>query len=94
MLDDYHVIEAPEIHQAIELLLQHLPTAMRLVLISRTMPPLRLARLQASGELWLVTQSDLRFTAGGDAPVLPRLVSASISPPARSGCSTSGPRAG
>ena len=32
VLDDYHVIEAPEIHQAMDLLLQHLPTTMRLVL--------------------------------------------------------------
>ena len=62
VLDDYHVIEAQEIHRAMDLLLRHLPTATRLVLISRTMPPLRLARLQTSGELLLVTQSDLQFT--------------------------------
>ena len=43
--------------------MQHLPAAMRLVLISRTVPPLRLARLQASGEVLVVTQSDLQFTA-------------------------------
>ena len=63
VLDDFHTIEAQEIHQAIDLLLEHVPTTMRLVLISRTMPPLRLARLQTSGELLLVTQSDLQFTA-------------------------------
>ena len=62
VLDDYHVIEAQEIHQAMDLLLRHLPTATRLVLISRTMPPLRLARLQTSGDLVQVTQSDLQFT--------------------------------
>ena len=59
VLDDFHAIEAQEIHRAIDLLLEHLPTTMRLVLISRTMPPLRLARLQASGELLLVTQERL-----------------------------------
>src|SRR5215217_4978441 len=62
VLDDYHVIEESELHQAVDLLMQHLPAAMRLVLISRTVPPLRLARLQASGELLLLTQDDLRLT--------------------------------
>src|SRR5215213_9318078 len=62
VLDDYQVIEAPEIHRAIDMLLEHMPTTMRLVLISRTVPPLRLARLQASGEALVVTQSDLQFT--------------------------------
>src|SRR5215216_6555833 len=62
VLDDYHVIEAPEIHQAMDLLLRRLPTATRLMLISRTTPPLRLARLRTSGELLLVAQSELQFT--------------------------------
>ena len=55
VLDDYHAIEESALHQALDLLMQHLPTAMRLVLISRTVPPLRLARLQASGEVLVVT---------------------------------------
>ncbi len=63
VLDDFHTIEAQEIHQAMDLLLQHVPTTMRLVLISRTMPPLRLARLQTNDDLQLVTQRDLQFTA-------------------------------
>ena len=62
MLDDYQVIEAEAIHRAMDLLLRRLPAAMRLVLISRTMPPLRLARLQTSGELLLVAQDELQFT--------------------------------
>jgi LuxR family transcriptional regulator, maltose regulon positive regulatory protein len=40
-----------------------LPAVMRLVLISRSVPPLRLARLQASGEALVVTRSDMQFTA-------------------------------
>jgi LuxR family transcriptional regulator, maltose regulon positive regulatory protein len=62
VLDDYHVIEDSALHHAIDLLMQHLPAAMQLVLISRTVPQLRLARLQASGEALVVTQSDLQFT--------------------------------
>src|SRR5215207_1528262 len=62
VLDDYQVIEAEAIHRAMDLLLRRLPAATRLVLISRTTPPLRLARLQTSGELLLVAQSDLQFS--------------------------------
>ena len=62
MLDDYHAIEEPEIHRAMDLLAQHLPMTMHLVLISRTEPPLRLARLQASGELFELRRADLQFT--------------------------------
>ena len=62
VLDDYQAIAVPELHQAIERLLRQPPPAMRLVLISRTMPPLRLARLEFSGELLVVTQADLQFT--------------------------------
>src|SRR5215216_5841502 len=62
VLDDYHVIEEPDIHRAMDLMLQHLPLSMRLVLISRTEPPLQLARLRASGEISELGRQDLSFT--------------------------------
>src|SRR5215217_2476458 len=61
VLDDYHAIVAPELHEAVELLLQHAPS-MRVVLLSRTEPPLRLARFRANGELCEIRQRDLIFT--------------------------------
>ena len=51
VVDDYHVIEAPEVHRSLEFLLDHLPPALRLVLASRSDPPLPLARLRARGQL-------------------------------------------
>ena len=45
VLDDYHVIDAPAIHQAMSLLLDHLPPRVHLVIATRTEPPLPLARL-------------------------------------------------
>ena len=62
VLDDYHVIEEPDIHRAMDLLLQHIPMSMRLVLISRTEPPLQLARLRASGEICELGRQELSFT--------------------------------
>ena len=47
VLDDYHAIDSPAIHQALTFLLDHLPPRLHLVIASRTDPPLPLARLRA-----------------------------------------------
>jgi ATP/maltotriose-dependent transcriptional regulator MalT len=62
VLDDYHVIDAQEIHTGMVYLLDHLPPRLHLVIASRTDPPLPLARLRARGELVEVRAADLRFT--------------------------------
>jgi LuxR family maltose regulon positive regulatory protein len=62
VLDDYHVIEAPEIHEAISRLVEHAPAQLHVVLAGRTDPPLPLARLRARGELLEIRAADLRFT--------------------------------
>lgn len=63
VLDDYHVIKTATIHEAITFLVDHLPPAMRVIIASRTDPPLPLARLRAQGELLEVRAADLRFTS-------------------------------
>jgi ATP/maltotriose-dependent transcriptional regulator MalT len=62
VLDDYHSIAESEIHQSMDLLLQNLPMMMQLVLISRTAPPLHLARLRAGGEVCELGLNDLSFS--------------------------------
>ncbi|MBV9690109.1 MAG: hypothetical protein JO202_10430 [Ktedonobacteraceae bacterium] len=62
VLDDYHVIEAQAIHQAMTFLLDHLPPCLHLILATRTDPPLPLARLRARGQLSELRAADLRFT--------------------------------
>jgi ATP/maltotriose-dependent transcriptional regulator MalT len=62
VLDDYHLVEARDIHDGIAFLLEHLPARVRLVLATRADPPLPLARLRAGGELVEVRSTDLRFT--------------------------------
>src|SRR5712691_8812964 len=61
MLDDYHVIDAREIHDGMTFLLDHLPPRLHLVIASRADPPLPLARLRARGELVEIRAEDLRF---------------------------------
>ena len=49
VLDDYHLIEAQPIHDALTFLLEHLPPQMHLVIATRDDPHLPLARLRARG---------------------------------------------
>ncbi len=62
VLDDYHTITQPAIHDLLNLLLEHLPPACHLIVISREDPPLPLPRLRARGDMTEIRAQDLRFT--------------------------------
>ena len=64
VVDDYHLIQAPEVHGSLEFLLAQRPVSLRVVLASRSDPPLPLARLRARGQLAELRAADLRFTLG------------------------------
>ena len=64
VLDDYHVIDAASVHEAMTFLLDHLPPQLHVVITSRADPPLPLSRLRARDELVEVRATDLRFTPG------------------------------
>jgi LuxR family maltose regulon positive regulatory protein len=70
VLDDYHVVEAPDVQQGMAFLLDHLPPQAHLVIATRADPSLPLARLRARGELVEVRVADLRFTADEAAAYL------------------------
>jgi ATP/maltotriose-dependent transcriptional regulator MalT len=61
VLDDYHLIENGEIHSALELLIERLPSAAHLVISTRYDPPLPLSRLRVRGQLTEIRAADLRF---------------------------------
>ena len=61
VLDDYHFLSDPRIHDAVEFLLDHLPPQVCLVIATRTDPPLALSRLRAGSQLLEVRGTDLRF---------------------------------
>jgi LuxR family maltose regulon positive regulatory protein len=61
VLDDYHLIHNHEVHSLLELLVEHLPLQLHLVLICRSDPPLPVARWLAKGRLYELRGSDLRF---------------------------------
>ena len=61
-LDDYHVIESPEVHEGMAFVLEHQPPQLHLVIVTRVDPPLPLAQLRARGQLIEVRANELRFT--------------------------------
>src|SRR5947209_354085 len=61
-LDDYHLIEAQPIHDALTYLVEHLPPNVHLVIASRSEPLLPLARLRARSTLTELRAANLRFT--------------------------------
>ena len=79
ILDDYHGIETPAIHDGIGFLLSHLPPQVHLIIASRADPPLSLARLRSHGDLTELRVSDLRFTPDEAAAFLNRVMGLEIS---------------
>ncbi|RPH61275.1 MAG: LuxR family transcriptional regulator, partial [Chloroflexi bacterium] len=62
ILDDYHSAESPETNAILNFLLENRPATFHLVLTTRTMPGLNLARLRALDQVTEITAADLRFT--------------------------------
>ncbi|MCZ7544242.1 MAG: LuxR C-terminal-related transcriptional regulator [Anaerolineae bacterium] len=62
VLDDYHLITAAPVHEAMTFLLEHLPPQMCMVISSREDPPFPMARLRGRGQLTEIRADDLRFT--------------------------------
>jgi hypothetical protein len=69
VLGDYHLIQAPSVHDSLAFLLDHLPRQLRL-LASRNDPPLPLARLRARRQLAELRAAELRFTPEEAAALL------------------------
>jgi LuxR family transcriptional regulator, maltose regulon positive regulatory protein len=62
VLDDYHVIDADECHEAVMRLIELASPDIQLAISSRTDPPLPVARLRAAEQLTEFRASDLQFT--------------------------------
>ncbi len=79
VLDDYHVLEAQAIDQALTYLVEHLPPQMHLVIATREDPHLPLARRRARGQLTEVRAVDLRFTHAEAAAFLNQVMGLHLS---------------
>ena len=79
VLDDYHLIQAPAIHEAITFLLDHMPPQMHLALTSRADPPLPIALLRGRGQLCELYAADLRFSPDEAAAFLNEVMGLALS---------------
>jgi LuxR family maltose regulon positive regulatory protein len=79
ILDDYHLVTAQPVHDAIAFLLDHLPPPMHFGIATRADPPLPIARLRARGQLTELRQADLRFTPGEAKEFLNQMMELEIS---------------
>jgi LuxR family maltose regulon positive regulatory protein len=70
VLDDYHLIDAQPIHDALNFLLENIPSQMHLVIATREDPHLSLSCLRARGQLTELRATDLRFTPSEAAEFL------------------------
>lgn len=61
VLEDYHFVTSPIVHQLVDFLLENVPNDLRLIISTRVDPPLALARLRARGQLAELRASALRF---------------------------------
>jgi LuxR family maltose regulon positive regulatory protein len=63
ILDDFHIIDHPQILETLEYFLEYLPAHVHLVISTRQDPHLPLARLRARSQVIEVRGQDLRFTS-------------------------------
>jgi LuxR family maltose regulon positive regulatory protein len=63
ILDDYHHIQHPQIHTAVQYLVDRTPRSFHLILLTRSDPPIELARLRVAGQLAEIRIEHLRFSA-------------------------------
>jgi LuxR family maltose regulon positive regulatory protein len=63
VLDDYHHLgtDTP-VHAAVDRLIAYLPDVLHIIIISRDMPPLALARLRSQASLSIIDRTELLFT--------------------------------
>lgn len=79
VLDDYHSIDAEEVHRILELLLDYLPAHIHLVIATRADPPLPLARLRVNSQLTELRTMDLCFSADETALFFEKSLQAKLS---------------
>ncbi len=78
VLDDYQAITDSAIHQSMVFLLEHLPPQLHLLLVTRSDPPLALARLRAQGKLTEVRATHLRLTVDEASIFLNQIMNLSL----------------
>jgi LuxR family transcriptional regulator, maltose regulon positive regulatory protein len=78
ILDDYQVIENPQIHALITNLIDHLARHLHLIIASRSEPLLPLSRWRLNGTLIEIRANDMRFDLGESRELLNLLLDVEV----------------
>lgn len=79
VLDDYHVIKSPLIHESVAYFIDRLPDRVQLVIATREDPPLPLARWRARQQLTEIRAVDLQFTVAETTAFFNEVMQLSVS---------------
>ncbi|HTK05634.1 MAG TPA: LuxR C-terminal-related transcriptional regulator [Ktedonobacteraceae bacterium] len=79
ILDDYHCIEHERIHETVTFFIEHLPPRLRVILLTRSEPPLPLVRWRARGDVLEVQSNHLRFSEEETASFLQQTIPYTLS---------------
>ena len=80
VLDDYHLIEAEQVHAGLSYLLEHQPPNLHIVLSTRVDPSISLARLRAHSQLIEIRAEDLQFSTQEAATLLNEKMGLNLKP--------------
>jgi LuxR family maltose regulon positive regulatory protein len=81
VLDDYHLVDSADIHEAMTFLISNRPPRLHLIILTRADPPLPLSRLRAGGDLIELRAADLRFGPDEAETYLNRLMGLELTQP-------------
>jgi LuxR family maltose regulon positive regulatory protein len=74
VLEDYHFIASPVVHQLVDMLLENGPASLHVIISTRIDPPIALARLRARGLLAELRAPQLRFRQDEISSLISRYV--------------------
>ena len=80
VLDDYHLVMSSDLHLSINFFLEHKPSQLHLVIITREDPPLPLPQMRAKGQLVEFRAKDLHFTMDESAQFLNQKMKLNLRP--------------
>ncbi|WP_019420832.1 helix-turn-helix transcriptional regulator [Paenibacillus sp. OSY-SE] len=80
ILDDFHVIHEPDITDTLSFFMKHTPDSVRLILLTRTTPPLYFGEWMMSGKYMDIREEELRFTPEESADFLEHTLGVRLAP--------------
>lgn len=81
VIDDYHLIEKPDIHEGTIYFIENLPSTIHLVVVTRSDPPWPLHKWRAKAKMREIRQADLKLTKEESSRYVNEIKSLKISKP-------------